>query len=228
MQNGDEEETCVVNRAEDPQQGNCKSVIEALMMFFFCMFDIVGDRMESLKTLSRSARKVQFSGRRPGFSCGSHTPNRSLGVWDGARGFHADPTHQTAFCCIPSNSASYEHPAPRSRRTYVSHDSVVVEGLNCQTPGAGTVKATACSGSPALHKALSFVHRAGVRCSDGPQLLVRILADDPTALRWAVRCPPLDLGAASLPQPTVHVPSKARNADISCGYADASVPMYTI
>ena len=54
---------------------------------FFCVSDVVGDRMDSVKTPSRSARKVRYSGRRPGFSCGSHTPNRLLGVWDGAPGF---------------------------------------------------------------------------------------------------------------------------------------------
>ena len=116
----------------------------------FCVSDNVGDRMDSLKAPSRGARSL-------GFSCGSHTPNRSLGVWDGARGFHADPTLQTVWCCIPSNSASCEQPAPRSRRTHVSNDSDVVKGLNCLTPGAGKVEAKACSSSPALQKAFSFV-----------------------------------------------------------------------
>ena len=37
----------------------------------------------------------RFLGRCPGFSCGSHTPNRLLGRRDGAQGFHAD-TPQTA------------------------------------------------------------------------------------------------------------------------------------
>ena len=32
MQNGGDEETCVVKQAEYPPQGNCKSVIEALIM----------------------------------------------------------------------------------------------------------------------------------------------------------------------------------------------------
>ena len=56
-------------------------------------------RIGSLKTaeVARARAKVQFLGRRPGSSCGSHTPNRLLGFWDGVRGFHADSTPKPHF-----------------------------------------------------------------------------------------------------------------------------------
>ena len=45
-----------------------------------CVSDVVGNRIVvRLTTVSRAdARKARFSGRRPGFSCGSHTPNRTM------------------------------------------------------------------------------------------------------------------------------------------------------
>ena len=63
-------------------------------VFFF--WDLRHCRLKTVNVAE--CEKSRFWGRCPGFSRGSHTPNRLLGRWDGARGFPADPTPQTAVC----------------------------------------------------------------------------------------------------------------------------------
>ena len=63
--------------------------------FFFCPSDVVGE----LKTVGvAECEKCRLLRRCPGFPRGSHTQNRLLGPWDGARGFPADLTPRTALC----------------------------------------------------------------------------------------------------------------------------------
>ena len=94
---------------EDVSQSSKISVVFMSVIFLFRAYDIVGDWRQWCRDSTvgsdllepngvgrdRKAAKYRFSGRCPGFSCGSHTPNRLLGHRDGARGFHAD-TPQTA------------------------------------------------------------------------------------------------------------------------------------
>ena len=73
------------------------------LAFFFRAYDIVGDWRQWCRDSTvgsdplpepngvgrdRKTAKYRFSGRCPGFSCGSHTPNRLLGHRDGM----IDPT----------------------------------------------------------------------------------------------------------------------------------------
>ena len=55
----------------------------------------------------------RFLGRCPGFSCGSHTPNRLLGPWDGAQGFRAGDPKPLSFQTEGTNSASPSWPKRR-------------------------------------------------------------------------------------------------------------------
>ena len=73
--------------SSSPQTGSC-SVTE-MMMFFFARPTLSVRTRKQLQ--SRKVAGYRSLGRCPGFSCGSHTPNRLLGPWDGARGFRADP-----------------------------------------------------------------------------------------------------------------------------------------
>ena len=63
--------------------------------FFFslrrCASDIVGEKSETV-TIAKG-REVPVFGTVPGFSCGSHTPNRLLGHRDDAQGFRATHRH---------------------------------------------------------------------------------------------------------------------------------------
>ena len=82
-------------------------------MTFFSPSDVVGELTV--------ATRYRSLGRCPGFSCGSHTPNRLLGPWDGARGFRADhpkphPLRAAARSLITHRSGTRKVSASRARR----------------------------------------------------------------------------------------------------------------
>ena len=96
-----------------------------------------------------------FLGRCPGFSCGSHTPNRLLGPWDGAQGFRADnpkPRNDSGHGCQVLRETSSRVWCTRSSTDTVC--SVWLQELSrsasCRN-GARPPSSTSTSSKPRVH-----------------------------------------------------------------------------